>query len=78
MQKRNDFVGDYANFYLKNDSDPTTRVLVESMREAESEAVQDGTRLHELLSDILGKDEYNFLFADENADNIEMKRDNDA
>lgn len=49
VQKRNDFMGDYANFYLKQDADPTTRVLVESMREAESEAVSDGTRLHEYL-----------------------------
>lgn len=65
VQKRNDFMGDYANFYLKNDSDPTTRVLVESMREAESEAVQDGTNLHEFLSKILGTDDYNFLFGDD-------------
>lgn len=49
VQKRNDFMGDYANFYLKQDSDLTTRVLVESMREEESEAVSDGTRLHEYL-----------------------------
>ena len=49
VRMRNDFMGDYVNFYLKNDSDPTTRVLIESMREVESEAVQDGTRLHEFL-----------------------------
>lgn len=73
VRMRNDFMGDYANFYLKNDSDPTTRVLVESMREVESEAVQDGTRLHELLSEILGTDDYNFLFTDENYDNFDMR-----
>lgn len=49
VRMRNDFMGDYVNFYLKKDADPATRVLVESMREAESEAVQDGTRLHEYL-----------------------------
>lgn len=73
VRMRNDFMGDYVNFYLKNDSDPTTRVLVESMREAESEAVQDGTNLHELLSDILGTENYEFLFTDENYDNLDMK-----
>ena len=51
--KRNDFMGDYADWYLNKGDDPTTRVLVESMREAESEATLDGTRLHELLSEIL-------------------------
>lgn len=49
VQKRNDFMCEYVNFFLKEGEDPTTRALVESIQETESEAVQDGTRLHAYL-----------------------------
>ena len=74
VRMRNDFMGDYVNFYLKNDADPTTRVLVESMREAESEAVQDGTRLHEFLSEIFDFNEEFFPDAEKPEKREELLR----